>query len=76
MQFFYQVTALVKPNSVAVQDLFYIYRYACTGSWSTQCYGQSVSWSALLNAAQQRFGASDPRYARFRDTGVAAGVNR
>jgi hypothetical protein len=65
MQFFYQVTALASPN----------YRYACTGSWSTQCYGQSVSWSALLYAAQQRFGASDPRYVLFRDTGVAAGVN-
>jgi hypothetical protein len=34
-----------------------------------------VSWSALLNAAQQLYGPTVPRYIRFRDTGIAAGVN-
>jgi hypothetical protein len=76
MQIFYQVTALATPDRIAVQDLFYIYRYACTGGWYTTCSGQTVSWSALLNAAQQLYGGTtDARYKRFRDTGTAAGVN-
>jgi len=80
MQFFYKVTALQTPNRVSVQDLFFMYRHACAnGNWWATCSADdpnsTVSWSKLLTAAQLLYGATDPRYIRFRDTGVAVGVN-
>ena len=76
LQFFYQISALQTSNSVAIQDLLYIYRYACTNSFSSKCSSQVVTWSRLLAGAQALYGStSDARYQTFSNTGVAAGVN-
>lgn len=77
MQFFYQATAEHTTNYTRVSKLFEIFRRACTGSATTKCAGQAITWPGLLSAAQTTYGsATNASYLRFRDTGVSAGLDR
>jgi hypothetical protein len=75
MQFYYQLTARQTINKTSISQLFSIYKLACTGSINTKCNNQTVTWEKLRAAAQTYWGTGSALYNRFRDTGIAAGVN-
>jgi hypothetical protein len=79
LNFFHRVSAEFAPNNTSFADLFAIYRHACTGNTVQLCFGPShdPEWNNLLASALAFYGgsSSNPRYLRFRDTGVAQGVD-
>jgi hypothetical protein len=75
MQFYYQLTARATINKTEMSYLFSIYKIACTGNQATKCNNQTVTWEKLRAAASTFWGANSFIYAKFRDTGINAGVN-
>jgi hypothetical protein len=74
-QFFYQVTARQTINSTPMSNLFSTYRKACTGNVNSNCtYSHKISWENL-RASAQSYWASNSIYNKFRDLGIATGVN-
>ena len=73
--FFYKVSSESLANKTSFGDLFNIYKIACTGNSQLKCNRQDVQWASLDNAARQLYGATDPRYTRFRTTGEDYGVD-
>jgi hypothetical protein len=75
MIFFYRVASESSINYTTFNDLFNIYKRACTGG-AGSCSDQQVNWANLLSAAQAYYGGSttNPKYTRFRDMGVSGGV--
>jgi hypothetical protein len=78
LSFFYRVSAESAPNYTSFAQLYDIYRLACAFEGTpSNCGGQDVAWETLRTSALAYYGGStsNPRYVRFRDTGVAAGVD-
>lgn len=76
LTFYTNVSSTSSSNATQFDELFDVYRQACTGSTSTNCNSQHVLWSSLDASASTYYGgALDLRYIRFRDTGIAHGVN-
>jgi hypothetical protein len=76
--FFYRVSAEFAPNYTPFTKLFDIYRRTCSGNTTTNCTAtQDPQWAGLLANALALYGgsSSDPRFVRFRDTGIGEGVD-
>ena len=74
--FYYLITSQATASPTSMQNLFSIYRRACTGNPNVNCnFGQHVAWEGLRTAAETQYGAFNPSYIRFRDTGINAGVS-
>ncbi len=75
LTFEYNISSHNQSNPTDLPQLFDIYKRACTGNPSINCGGQNVQWETLRLAAQTHYGAANPRYVRFRDTGMSYGVD-
>ena len=77
MSFYFNVMSLATSNPTSPQDLFSIYRRACTGNPNSNCNNSHpMPWATLDQNAKTHFGGSpsNPNYLRFRDTGLDSGV--
>jgi hypothetical protein len=75
-RFYSRISTSSSANFTTFPQLFEIYKRACTGSPTTKCSGQTVTWFPLLSAASNEFGGtSDARYIRFRNTGIDNGAD-
>jgi hypothetical protein len=74
MVFYYDIAQGSSSDVTSLQNLFSIYRRACTTNPAVKCNGQTVSWSALTTSAETHYGSSNPAWWRFDDTGWNTGV--
>jgi hypothetical protein len=77
MTFYFNAMSFASANETSTQDLFSIYRRACTGDPNSNCsHINPMPWTTLDQNAQTHYGgsSSDPRYVRFRDTAFDTGV--
>jgi hypothetical protein len=74
LNFYYRVSAETSADRTTMANLFSIHERAC-GTPGTNCNGQTVHWSNLVNAAQTHYGFSSSQFLHFRTIGENAGVD-